>query len=331
MPSFYGDKIVIEEIDQDIIFDIEKPKKDDSEKDISAIVLMDDYVLVGSDEGNHLQVLEKQADGKTYKQGNKIILDKDAKEIDIEGIASKGATIYVACSCSLARKSVKGDEKTIAKNLKRLKTISEESERLQRCQLFRFSFDTSSGKSSEVDVVSIRDTLADKESILARFMNIPSKENGVDIEGVAVDDNETLYLGFRGPVLRGNYVPILVTTFDDPKNYQIRYIQMGGRGVRDLTKVQDGFLIIGGPIGDQEISYKLYFWDGSNTIPGTDQKTAPRMDCLGEIPTENGAKAEGIDLIQETPTEYQVVIVYDSLKNGKPGLFRVDKKASEHT
>jgi hypothetical protein len=317
---------MIEKINQDINFEIETPHGEESEKDISAIVKMGDYFLIGSDEGNYLQVLKKQADSQIYKQEDTIVLDPDAQEIDIEGIAKHGSSIYVACSCSLARKSVKADKKTIAENRKRLQTISKKSERLQRCQLFRFSFDSSTGKSSAVDVVSIKNKLTDEESILARFMNIPSKENGVDIEGIAVDDNETLYLGFRGPVLRGNYVPILVTKFNnDPQDYEIRYIQMGGRGVRDLTKVQDGFLIIGGPVGDQESSYNLYFWDGSDTIPGTDQNRPPKMEYLGEIPTENGAKAEGIALIQETPTEYQVIIVYDSLKHGKPGLFRVDK------
>lgn len=322
---------MIEEINTSIKFEIDKPKNEDSEKDISAIVLMGEYVLVGSDEGNHLQVLKKQKDGNTYKQVGKITLDKKAKEVDIEGIAKHGDTIYVACSCSLARKSVKSDEKTIAQNIQRLETISKESERSERCQLFRFSFDAASGKSSEIEAVNIKDILTDEESILARFMNIPSKENGVDIEGVAVDDNESLYLGFRGPILRGNYVPILVTTFNDPEDYQIRFVQMEGRGVRDLTKVQDGFLIIGGPMGDQDSSYKLYFWDGTDMIPGTDQKTCPAMDCLGEFefPPEiqaKGAKVEGIDLIQETSTEYQIIIVYDSLENGKPGLFRIDKR-----
>ena len=52
--------------------------------------------------------------------------------------------------------------------------------------------------------------------MLQRFTQIPSKENGVDIEAIAVKgkDGDKLHLGFRGPVLRDNLVPIMVLDFN---------------------------------------------------------------------------------------------------------------------
>ena len=311
---------MINTIQCDIKFDIEGPKKDESEKDISAITLIGDYILVGSDEGNYLQLLKKQH-ALHYRQVDKIILDKNTEEIDIEGITRQGETIYVICSCALVRKSLKAKKK-IKENIDRLQTISSEQDRSSRCQLFKFTFDPDSGNASDIEVIDLKDILL-KDQILGRFMNIPSKENGVDIEGIAVD-NETLYLGFRGPVLRGNYVPIMVTTFDHPESYKLLYVQMDGRGVRDITKVRDGFLIVGGPVGDGEGAYNLYFWDGTNSIPGKDQEIDAQMVNLGTIPTK-GAKAEGITVINETETDYEVLIVYDTLAHGGPELFQIRK------
>lgn len=146
----------------------------------------------------------------------------------------------------------------------------------------------------------------------------------MDIEGIAAD-GEQIYLGFRGPVLRENYVPIMVTTFDNPQDYELRFVRMGGRGVRDITKVEDGFLIIGGPVEDGDSSYELYFWDGANKISGNG-KEYPELESLGQIKTAD-AKAEGITVIEETKTDYLAIIVFDSLKNGKPSLYRIGKKA----
>lgn len=310
---------MITKLEKTIRFEVTGVQKDESEKDLSAITLVGDYVLVGSDEGNHLQILKKQAHELLYTQIDTLTLDDSVEEIDIEGMAHFGNTIYVVCSCSLTRKAMK-PKKRVQENRERLYTISKENERSPRCQLFRFTFDLNEGTASNLNAFNLKEILSE-DPILGRFMKIPSKENGVDIEGIAVD-HDTLYLGFRGPVLRGNYVPILVTTFDHPENYELRFIHMGGRGVRDMTKIEEGFLIIGGPVGDGEGSYELYFWDGTDSLPGEDQENGTQLMSLGTIPTQ-GAKAEGLAVINKTQGDYEVLIVYDSLVNGEPSLFRI--------
>ena len=41
-----------------------------------------------------------------------------------------------------------------------------------------------------------------KDPVLGPFVGLPSKENGLDIEGLAVR-GDTVLLGLRGPVIRG--------------------------------------------------------------------------------------------------------------------------------
>ncbi|MEO0836125.1 MAG: DUF3616 domain-containing protein, partial [Cyanobacteria bacterium J06642_3] len=96
---------------------------------------------------------------------------------------------------------------------------------------------------------------------------------------------------------------------------------------RDLTKVKDGFLIIAGAAGDALNPYQLYFWDGVDTIPGNDKPQQAQLNLLGEIPTLNDAKAEGIAVLSETNSTYKIMIVYDGLPNGAPKLLQITKPA----
>ena len=88
------------------------------------------------------------------------------------------------------------------------------------------------------------DLLADDEH-LAPFLPIPSKDNGLDIEGIAVT-GERVYLGLRGPVLRagpsssspprrgpGRAGPLELRPFEDGRQYR-KLLRLDGLGVRDL-------------------------------------------------------------------------------------------------
>ncbi len=50
-----------------------------------------------------------------------------------------------------------------------------------------------------------------------------------------------------------------------------------------------------------------------------------QVKFLGVIPTAENAKAEGLALLKESSSDYEVAIVYDGLKNGFPTLFRIAK------
>lgn len=295
-----------------------KVKKDE---DISAIQTYGDKLIIGADEGKKIQILREITKNKSYKADLKIKLSDNKGELDIEGIARNENAFYVTGSHSRKRNKV-DDSLTHKENLDLLATVESEP---NRNGLFRFTLDPDD-INEEPDIVRLDlNGLLKNDRHLKLFTEIPSKENGVDIEGIAVDKNHTLYLGFRGPVLRGNFVPVLVTEFDNLSDYHLRFVNLNGQGIRDITKVEEGFLIIGGPVGDGDGSYDLYFWDGFDSIPATDRQVNS-VKKLGEIDIPvKGAKAEGITVVEETDSCYKAIIVYDSAKNGSPALFEINK------
>ena len=308
---------------QPLAFFEKLPKNIMASEDVSAIAKIGSFLVIGSDEGvgkdkneNYIQLLKKGAD-ESYEVHSNIFLFEgnktDGKELDIEGIAVNGNTVYVVGSHSSKRKKVK-EEKKYNKNQEKFKNYEIEDER-NRDWLYRLTID-SQGKEVTKDKITLRGIIKN-DTILKTFSNIPSKENGVDIEGLGVKD-EWLYIGFRGPVFRDNYVPVMKLKFDDPEGtYNLLYIELGGRGIRDMTSVSDGFLILAGPVGDGPASYQLYHWDGRDALPGKDRSVADigKIRLLGAIRPPKNGKAEGVVVIEEEDTLYNLIIVYDGVKN----------------
>lgn len=303
-------------------------------KDLSAIGRVGATLLVGADEGtgpngdiNIIQVLSRQADDQ-YVVSNDIVVftgDKEnSKEMDIEGIAVEGSYIYVIGSHSSRRNTVKSD-KSYKKNRKTFhnKRIDDET---NRDWLYRLKVNAQMqliGKKH----ITLR-SIIQNHKVLKTFSQIPSKENGIDIEGIAVVDN-WIYAGFRGPVFRNNYVPVLKLKFDDPENTaSLLWVNFGGGGIRDMAKVEDGFLIISGPVGDGAGPYSVHYWDGRDMIPGKEREQAEigKVIKFGEIKPPEGGKAEGILVLEETDSSsYKFMVIFDGVKNGSPGLFKFSK------
>jgi hypothetical protein len=307
-------------------------------EDVSAIAKLGALLVIGADEAvgenedqNIIQLME-QVGANSYKVSKDILLfegDKeDGKEMDIEGIAVSGNLVYVIGSHSAKRTRIKESEKYETNR----EALHEEeiSPEKNRGWLYRLEFNDD-GDVQDKDHISLRDIIEDDE-VLKTFSKLPSKENGVDIEGIGAM-GDSLYLGFRGPVLRGNWVPVMKLEFDDQKEYELLYVDLGGRGIRDITSVGDGFLLIAGPVGDGPTSYQLYHWDGKDMIPGEDRdpKDVGKLILLGEIEPPMSvdpparAKAEGIVSLKQQGTEYDLIVVYDSGANGAAQRFRVPK------
>ncbi len=287
---------------------------------VSALGIIGDLLLIGSDEGNKIQVLKRN--GSRYRLIQDILLNDDGKEVDVEGIACDGDTVYIVGSHSWKRPKMRPD-RTYEKNRNMIEEVIYEK---SRDKLFRLKIDKEGRVIGNIKKTSLR-KIIDENNVLKVFSRVPGKENGVDIEGIAVH-NSVLYFGFRGPVLRGNYVPVLVCPF--PKRIresQLLYVNLGGRGIRDFVRVNQGFFILAGPVGDGPGSYQLYFWDGRDCIPGKRMTGDPAGQCiyLCEIPTPENAKAEGITVLQERKSTYEFLITYDSLHKGGTRRFRITK------
>ena len=303
-------------------------------KDLSAIGRVGATLLVGADEGtgpdgdiNIIQVLSRQADDQ-YVVSNDIVLftgDKEnGKEMDIEGIAVEGNYIYVIGSHSSRRNTVKSD-KSYKKNRKTFhnKRIDDEA---NRDWLYRLKVNAQM-QLTENKEITLREIIQ-KDKVLKTFSQIPAKENGIDIEGIAVVD-DWIYVGFRGPVFRNNYVPVLKLKFDDPENTaSLLWVNFGGGGIRDMAKVDDGFLIISGPVGDGPGPYSVHHWDGRDMIPGKKREQAElgKAIKLGDIDSPDGGKAEGILVMEATGGNYyKFMVIFDGVKNGGPKLFGYSK------
>lgn len=297
--------------------------------DLSGVARVGKYLIVGSDEGHVIQILERTGRDR-YELARKYSvpdgletnrITKEDPELDIEGIAADGDVVYIVGSHSRKRKKVEvrnPEKRSHKNNRKRLKkNTPEEARRV----LLKVQLDDSGKLTGEVQTADLWGAI-NKFDELKPFTQIPSKENGIDIEGIAVN-NSALYIGFRGPVLRENWVPVIVTRFSNPVGQaELRFVNLGGLGIRDIVALNDKtFLLIAGPMGDGPGDYHLYSWNGLDCVPGK-KGAKGNVQHLGRIPTDRGEKAEGVTLLPgEEDDLLRVLIMFDGPEGGRPMLF----------
>ena len=308
-------------------------------KDISGVAVMKDgSLLIASDESKKSVQVIKKNDAKYTAQRPLKIVDEVDDELDLEAVTGKpDSHLYFAVgSHSSRRKQIykKHANKTDEKRRERFEEDSPDRQRTRE-QIFRFEIDEE-GKLKDLKSKDLQ-TAIRSHNLLSHFYNrkvngkrvsaIPSKENGIDIEGMAWHDNK-LYLGLRGPVLRWNFVPVMTVDFDNLERTAVRYVQLNGRGIRDLVHIDDGFLILAGANGDEPLSYQLYFWNGKNCFPGKEDTPSKHVVLLGSIPAPQGSKPEGITVLNlkdEAAAHYDLLVVYDGLKGGRPTRYRLPR------
>lgn len=300
-------------------------------KDVSAIGRVGAFIVIGADEAtgpdknlNIIQVLSKQGDDQYVVSHDIVVMeakDEEDKELDIEGIAVEGNSIYVVGSHSSKRNRVRKKKNSYEQNRETF-LVGNIADEVNRNWLYRITVDEQAKTTERSMRISLNDIILNQD-VLKVFSQLPSKENGIDIEGISVVD-EWIYIGFRGPVFRGNYVPVLKFKFDDPVNTaSLLFVNLGGGGIRDMTKFNEGFLIISGPVGDGSGSYRVHYWNGQDMIPGKDrEKTKDYLSELGEIDTPKKGKAEGILVLDpDDDCSSRFMIVYDGVLNGGPQIY----------
>jgi len=303
--------------------------------DVSAVVAVGSFLVIASDEGSSVQVLEEAKRGVSYRAlapvnlaGEEIVrlAENDEVELDLEGLAVHGTTVYAVGSHSRVRSRVtRNDEgKTPRQNRDRIATVQPRS---NNNWLFRMSLD----EHGEIDAhavtrTTLRDTIV-RDPILDLFWAIPGKENGIDLEGITMLKT-TLYVGLRSPVLRENWVPVLTLDFDEsPQHAGTRFVNLDGLGVRGMETVEDGVLLLAGPPGDANGTFRVYLWNGGDMLPGTTGPDAT-LSCLGEIRPLPEAKAEGLARIGTAAASWDVLIVFDGVDSSDRvlGRFQIPRR-----
>lgn len=300
------------------------------DEDLSAVAVVDKYFLLGSDEARHLFVLHHDNFAEALEP---IELTSSNDELDIEAIAALGTTLYVAGSHSSARRRA-DEDRTQEENRNRIAEVRPEH---GRNRIYRFELDTATGRAGAIEQISLA-ALLENDPIIGPFMPIASKENGVDIEGLAVRE-DALYLGFRSPVLRDNYIPILriplgslQPTFESggvvvgPLSTKLLFLDLEGRGIRDLVALPSGFLVLAGPPNDAPGEYVLYYWTGEDGLTGTDQPSGV-VKKIAVIEAPPDGAAEGMALLRSEDDCHELLIVFDGPPGGAPSSLRACTKA----
>lgn len=169
---------------------------------------------------------------------------------------------------------------------------------------------------------------------LRRYLEIPGKDNGLDVEGLACVDGR-LFLGLRGPVVRGWAVVLEVQPrkTDRPERLRLRrigeegeryrkhFLDLDGLGVRELAADGDDLLVLAGPTMDVRAPATLFRWRGAARLEADSITPRERLERLIDLPhdVDGGSDhPEGLcPLRAEGVPEDAFLVVYDGSGPGR--------------
>ena len=324
-----------------------KDKSDELINELSAATFTPDGSLwLGSDESltlERLSPIEHCIFGKhkSFFMGDFIELFNDEDEIDIEGISYANNYLWITGSHSTKRGKPKG--KSAQKDIKRLASIKTDDNRylLARIPVLDGELLRSSSHPDKPDKKLTAACLqktetsnilieALKEDIhLSPFLSLqlPSKDNGLDIEGLAVYGDK-IFLGLRGPVLRGWAIilelevvesePGVLTLKEIGENgtrYKKHFLDLNGLGVRELCLDGEDLIILGGATMALDGLMRVFCLKGilnhhGDSITSADSK---ELEILFDLPFTLGCdRAEGLTLFPCLGESDSLLVVYDS-------------------
>jgi len=290
---------------------------------LSGAAFFDHWLWVVGDETSHVDRLApldpvgcetlRFGEARTFALSELLDLPGEAsEEADLEGMAVADGYLWLVGSHGLKRKNVKAAGSP-AENARRLAKLSlDGNRRLLACLPIEY------GKDGQPELVAqAKDgrcarrlkgdsasnqlsDLLDKDPHFRDFMVIPGKDNGFDIEGLAVNGTRLL-LGLRGPVLRG-WSAILEIQVEVRGDYlrlaplddtgillRKHFLPLDGLGVRDLHFHDDDLFILAGPTMALDGEIRIYKWKGAKTFLAANREPE-RFDA---VPVESASLPHG--------------------------------------
>ena len=270
-------------------------------------------------------------------------------ESDIQGIARSGGWLWAIGSHALVRRRPKPIHDD-AKVVRRLGKLRRDPNRFvivrlavqlgvdRRPEPVRVARD---GRRSALVGAPRAESLVDllrADAHLAPFLAIPGQDNGFDVGGLAVV-GDRLYVGLRGPVLRGWAVVLEVRPAQDPTDpgrlalgifpegarYRKHVLDLGGLGVRDLCPDGDDLLVLAGPTMALSGPVRVHRWRGA--ISGGGGPVVRDAELPVETVVTNGEGVDhasaisllGPDLLD---TRARLLVVYDDPRGGPQAVAR---------
>lgn len=256
--------------------------------DISAIAYTpDEHLWLGSDELTSIERLSpisptEYGNHQQFAIGDYVDLPDASSEIDIEGMDFADGYLWVVGSHSTKRKRAKG--KNSKDDIRRLLEITTDNNRylLARIPIVdgvpvkhdpcsgRFAASLAQPKKGKAVRSELTQVLKDDQHIGPFLkMRLPSKDNGFDIEAIAVKGHQ-LFLGLRGPVLRGMAIILEVEVMAEAggslklkrlankKRYRKHFVDLNGLGIRDLCFQGEDLMILAGATMQLSVPMQLF-------------------------------------------------------------------------
>lgn len=280
-------------------------------KNLSGSAVMGDVLWTVSDEGRTLECLVRSADA--FELHRQVRLDdlglsipgagaSKPAELDLESIDLADGVLWLCGSHCRVRKKSAGntgaDEVTtpLSRSVLAALTLSASGREIERARALPFEGEG-----------SLRHALG-TDPFLTPFLDFPTKENGIDIEGI-VAHGDSVYLGMRGPVIDGRAVIVRLRLDDDLaiRHHELCVLDLGGLGVRDLARGPSSLLVLAGPMGEPTAPFHLHAWQ-----PGS----SPAEQSTHVVLTfpDDGEKPEGICMLTRDG-EPGLLVVYDNPKD----------------
>jgi hypothetical protein len=316
---------------------------------LSTALLLGDNLWLCCDERTTMERLTRQQDGSFGKHTSFEIDDyldlpgHKRSEIDIEGIGMADHYLWLVGSHSLKRKKPKRHD-PIAKQIKRLAKIKNDPNRylLARIPILQdpktgdytlhkeVEHPDQPGKMLRAGQLqgdgsgSILTDVLEKDEHIAPFMDIPGKDNGFDIEGLAAHGSR-IFIGLRGPVLRGWAMVLEVEPEEDEKGilrlkqltkekpYRKHFLNLRGKGIRELRVSGDDMYLLAGPTMDLDGVIAVYRWRDAVNGDAEQVLHHNELERLVEVPHGTGKnsgkdKAEGLTMLDDQ----RALVVFDS-------------------
>lgn len=316
---------------------------------VSSIACTGKYLWAAGDENVSIQRLEKFQDGsygnaKNFFLKDFIDLPAPGEEADIEGMDVEGNYLWIVGSHSYKRKKAREEGEDPEKEINRLyKTkIGPNRNLLARIPIIKDENGTfvlkkecqdpdNPGKKLKAAKLKhskkkwsqlSRKLKTDKH--LGSFIGLPGKDNGFDIEGLTVYQNR-LFLGLRGPVLRGWAIileveleeenPELLRLKENPETggyFKKHFVNLHGMGIRELVTQEQDLIILAGPTMDLDGVMEIYRWKNGTLHDAGQLVKREDIESIFIFPQEGKIhgrdKAEGLALRDDNV----LLIAYDS-------------------
>lgn len=329
--------------------------------EISSCVRTGDYLWLAFDESTNIERLrwngERYTEHKTFDLFDFLDLPgEEADEMDIEGLAYDNYYLWLTGSMSTKRNDAdeEDDFDEQAEDLAEIKydinrytlaripcLISPETGHME---LYR-SCSSPTDPDQPLRALLLKrkahqtqlTQALKKDPHLKSFMKIPSKENGFDVEGLAIS-GDRLFVGLRGPVL-SKWAIVLELRVEAKKKklklrkfgankvrYRKHFLNLCGMGIREISRQRhnEDLVLLAGPTMD--LDGTISCWRVAGGLPDRDVSFQHAPERLFDVTfgsdTAYGKdKAEGIAILEDG----RILIVYDEpleeRKVGDSGLY----------